>query len=83
MFTLPAWGTDGVFSATESVLSRKGCRFQVLPEWADIDELADLKRFLSDGGDKNRYGERTHAWVRHHRGVLEAALARLDSDRGT
>lgn len=83
VFTVPIWGTGTVFSATESVLSRTGCRIQVLPEWADIDELPDLKRFLSNGGDENRYGERTRAWVCHHRGVLRAALAKLGSDGGS
>lgn len=83
VFTVPIWGTGTVFSATESVLSRKGCRFQVLPEWADIDELPDLKRFLSNGGNETFCGQKTRGWVHQHQETIELALARMDVNRGT
>ncbi len=83
VFTIPTWGTNNVFSDTVSALFRAGCPFQVLPEWADIDELPDLIRFLSDGGDENCHGERTRGWARRHRGTIELALTRMDVNRGT
>jgi uncharacterized protein len=84
VFTLPAWGTDSVFSVTASVLSKSNCTFEVLPKWADVDELPDLRRFLSgEGVVDSPYGGRTRTLVREYRTTIESALARLDGGRGT
>jgi uncharacterized protein len=80
VFNLPIWGTESVFSDTISVLSLSGCAFHVLPEWSDIDQPYDLKRFLSDPG-LNLCGRRTRAWAFHHRAILEEALARSGGHR--
>jgi uncharacterized protein len=74
IFASKAWGSDTVYSDTVATLSESNCDFHVLPEWADIDQLQDLGRFLTPDAGTNTFGRRTRSWVHSHRETLEQAL---------
>ncbi len=52
------WSTDRVFETTISIARRHGLSVTLLPEWYDVDSVADLRRVAGDSGAK-----RTKAWM--------------------
>ncbi len=41
-----SWNSDSVFEQTVNILQRYGANVRLLPQWYDVDTLADLKTFL-------------------------------------
>ncbi len=42
------WGTDAVYTATIEKVAARGLALATLPAWYDIDEMADLRRCMTD-----------------------------------
>ncbi len=53
------WSTDTVFQETMKILKKAGCKIHVLPEWRDIDTLADLKDLFQRNRDTEFKSSRT------------------------
>ncbi len=57
------WGTSMVWQQTTEKINRRGCSFEQLSEWYDIDNREDLDSLLEDLNDPQR-DDSDLAWLR-------------------
>jgi len=57
------WSTDTVFRETMNILEEAGLKIHILPEWSDIDTLADLKHLIRRNRDTDFKNSRTLSYI--------------------
>jgi uncharacterized protein len=66
--TLP-WSTPQVYPQTLEILKKYSCPVHILPAWADIDTLEDLRQFYYRHQDKANFN-RSLTYIREHADVF-------------
>lgn len=74
------WSTDTVFRDTISILEKARLRIHKLPEWRDIDTLADLKHLYMRNQDGEFFSSRTMAYIHSKPIMLDYGFPALKTD---
>jgi len=61
------WSTDTVFEETMNILKKLQRKIHILPEWSDVDTLADLKSLVMQNQDTEFRNSKTISYL-HSRG---------------
>ena len=58
-----SWSSDKVFEQTVNILKQHKQNLYLLPQWHDVDTLADLKSFLQRNGNSVSSRSATMSWL--------------------